>query len=297
MGCKEARAQVPPLLYRTKSIRQLLEAKKAHDSGSFSSVIAEESRESRDSSRKEGQGAGRRLPTEATRPIPKPKATQVDVKAAYRIKQNRTQSLLLLKKPQSKPCQSVSPSSPFPLISPSPFRSSLQPLPAFDESDFSSPDPICLYSTGLFKKRPLGNEAAKPVQSSYKLLRASRKPASWDPTVKAEGLEGQEQSLVNILRESVDVGRGERRNRSIKQLVGRGNGLFSSQKAKGDTSLYDSIRGRQEDSEGKVTYSIKTPHAFQSKESETQRLRSARGKSRAERTWAWKGRKGAYEAN
>lgn len=295
MGCKEARAQVPQLLYRTKSIRQLIEAKKAHESGSFSSVIEEDSRESENSSRREGLGAGKRQPTEETRTVTK--ATQVDVKVASRIKQTRTQSLLQLKKPQFRSSQSDSSTSAFPPISTSHFRSHLQSVPVFEESDFYSNDPICLYSTGIFKKRPQGREVVKPVQSSYKLLRASRKPASWDPATKAEGQTAPESSLMNIIRETADVGRGARRNRSIKQLIGEGNGLFASPKTAGDASLYDSIRGRQEDSEGKVTYVIKTPQAFQFKEGEIGRLRSERNKSRAERTWAWKGSKGAYGAN
>lgn len=298
MGCKEARAQAPQLLYRTKSIRQLLASKKAHESGSFSSVIDEDSRESGDSSRKEGgMWARRRLETEGNRAVSMPKSTQIDIKVAVRIKQNRTKSLLQLAKPQPRPPQLVQSPAAFPLLSPSQIQTSFKRISGFDESDFSANDPICLYSTSIFKKRPQGKAAVKPVQSSYKLLRASRKPASWDPTASAEGNIGKDASLVSIIKESADIGRVTRRNRSIKQLIGQGNYAFSSPKTSEDASLFDSIRGKKEGSDSKVTYMIKTPQAFGFKESESQRQRRERGKSRAERTWAWKGSKGAFEAN
>ena len=298
MGCKEARAQTPQLLYRTKSVRQLLASKKAHESGSFSSVIEEDSRESGDSSRKEeGKWARRRLETQANRAVSMPKSTLIDIKVAVRIKQNRTKSLLQLAKPQPRPPQLVQSPAAFPLLSPSQVHTSSKHISAFDESDFSANDPICLYSTSIFKKRLQGKVAVKPVQSSYKLLRASRKPASWDPATSAEDFIGKDASLVSIIKESADIGRGTRRNRSIKHLIGQGNEAFSSPKTLEEASLFDSIRGMKGGSDSKVTYMIKTPQTYRFKESDSQRQRRERGKSRAERTWAWKGSKGAYEAN
>lgn len=294
MGCTETRAQPPELLYRTKSIRNLILAKQPHESGSFSSVI-EDSRESSDSHRKTSSLVPKRgSETHLNRLRASDQISKIDIKEASRIRKKHRKSVFLQLRGQVKtPGLARNVLSPLPSVASTQVPSSAKLSAVFEENDLNEVETVCVQRTSVFNRQPFHKETGKATRSTYKLFRANRQPSSWDPAM-TEGNEVSRNSLVGFLRNTTDNGRGNTRHRSVKQLITSDSNYSSARKIPIESSLFESIVGKQEETErGRPSYMIKTPHAFRFPDTGSS-FNTQKAKSRAERMWAWRGGKGTY---